>query len=306
MKKILSTARFFAKASPFKELTVSAARGMATLSQYKYETLRVSSPKEFVYHVEINRPEKRNAMNLPFWKEMVTCFEQISLDPDCRSIVFSGAGKMFSAGIDIQALTGTMSPSESDDVGRKAFRLRSVVPKFQDSFTALEKCLKPVIIAVHSGCIGAGINLICAGDIRYCSQDAWFQVKELELGIVADVGVLQRLPKIVGNDSLVRELCYTARQMKADEAKELGLVSRVFPDHQSLLAGAIETAEIIVSKSPVAVQGTKLSLLFARDHSVPDSLNQVALLNQGLLQGEDVLKAVAAMMTKEKPIFSKL
>lgn len=278
----------------------------SSLSQYKYETLKVSSPTEFVYHVEINRPEKRNAMNLPFWKEMVLCFDQISTDPDCRSIVFSGAGKMFSAGIDIQALTSAVGDAEGDDVARKAFRLRSVVPGFQDSFTALEKCPKPVIIAVHNGCIGAGINLICAGDIRYCTQDAWFQVKEIELGIVADVGVLQRMPKIVGNDSLVRELCYTARQLKADEAKQLGLVSRVFPDHASLLAGALETAGEIASKSPVAIQGTKLALIYSRDHSVAESLNHVGLMNQALLQGEDVTKAVTAWITKEKPTFSKL
>lgn len=289
-----------------KAVYANTTGAMSTLSQYNFETLKVSSPKEFVYHVEINRPDKRNAMNIPFWKEMVLCFEKISSDPDCRSVVFSGAGKMFTAGIDIQALSSGFMSVESDDVARKGIQTRSIISKYQESFTVLEKCPKPVIVAIHNGCIGAGVDLISAADIRYCTQDAWFQVKEVDLAIVADVGTLQRFPKIVGNDSLVRELCYTARQMKADEAKSIGLVSRVFPDHESLLAGALETAAVIASKSPVAVQGTKMALIYARDHSVSESLNHVSLLNQTFLQSEDVIKAVGAMMTKEKPVFSKL
>ncbi|OXB51870.1 hypothetical protein ASZ78_007018, partial [Callipepla squamata] len=146
----------------------------------------------------------------------------------------------------------------------------------------LEKCPKPVIAAVHGACIGGGVDLVSACDIRYCSQDAWFQVKtdsvspnatqEVDIGLAADVGTLQRLPKIVGSQSLVNELAFTARKMMAPEAQSCGLVSRVFPDKAALLQGALELAAAIAARSPVAVQGTKVNLLYSRDHSVPDSL----------------------------------
>lgn len=299
--------------SMFKSVVIHRKLGMTlqrtiTLSAYKFETLNVTEPSEFVYHVEINRPEKRNAMDKTFWSEMVTCFSDISVDSNCRSVVFSGAGKIFTAGIDLQSLAAviTSGPAADADIGRKAFHLRNVISNFQDSFTVLEKCCKPVVVAVHGACVGAGVDLICACDIRYCTADAWFQVKEVDVGIVADVGTLQRLPKIVGNDSLVRELCYTARQMNADEAHSVGLVSRVLPDKDAMLKVALETAATIASKSPVAVQGTKMSLVYSRDHSVPESLHQVATLNQSLLQSEDVMKAAAAVINKEKPVFAKL
>jgi len=148
--------------------------------------------------------------------------------------------------------------------------------------------------------------LICACDIRYCSDDAWFQIKEVDLGLAADVGTLQRFPKIVGNDSLVRELCFTARVFKADEAKDMGLVSRTFSDREKMIASAVEVATLIASKSPVAMQGTKEALVYARDHSVDESLRQIRTVNQTYLQSEDVIKSVTAMMTKEQAVFAKL
>jgi delta(3,5)-delta(2,4)-dienoyl-CoA isomerase len=257
--------------------------------------------------VELNRPEKRNAMNKAFWSEMVTCFNKISTDSSCRAVVLSGSGKIFTAGIDLQSLAGEILQGGDDlDVGRKAFFIGKMVPAFQESFTVLEKCTKPVFAAIHGACVGGGIDMISACDIRYCTQDAWFQVKEVDIGIIADVGTLQRFPKIVGNDSLVRELCYTARQLKADEALSVGLVSRVLPDKETMLAAAMETAKLIASKSPVAVQGTKISLVYSRDHSVPDGLAQVATMNQAFLQSEDVIKAATAAMTKQPVTFSKL
>jgi len=281
-------------------------RSMASLSDYTFQALKVTSPSEFVYHIEINRPEKRNAMNKAFWEEMVVCFNKVAVDPDCRAVVFSGAGKMFTAGIDLQAVTADLMPNPELDVTRKAFALKNTIAKFQESFTVIEKCPKPVIAAIHSACIGAGVDLICACDIRYCTTDAWFQVKEVDLGIVADVGTLQRFPKIVGNESLVRELCFTGRELKADEAKSFGLVSKVYPEKDAMVTDALRVAAEIASKSPVTVQGIKESLVYARDHSVDESLLQVRSLNQCLLQGEDTVKAVTGMMTKEKPVFAKL
>jgi len=280
---------------------------MSSLADYKYETLNVSSPNEYVYQVEINRPEKLNAMNRAFWREMVECFNQIDGDKDCRAIVVTGSGRLFTAGIDIQDLAGVLMGNDEEDVGRKAFNLiKGTIPQFQESFTSIEKCTKPVIAAVHNACIGGGIDLITACDIRYCTSDAWFQVKEVDVGLAADVGTLQRLPKVVGNDSLVRELCYTARKMYAQEALQFGLVSRIFENKEDMVKSAIELATDISSKSPVAVQGTKVNLVYSRDHSVREGLEYVAQWNMSMLQSEDLIKAAMASMQKQKAKFSKL
>ncbi|XP_033735841.1 delta(3,5)-Delta(2,4)-dienoyl-CoA isomerase, mitochondrial-like isoform X2 [Pecten maximus] len=275
-------------------------------SKYNFETLKVTQPKEFVAHVELNRPKRLNAMNKAFWSEMKHCFHQLNSDSDCRVIVLSGAGRVFTAGLDLTD-TGSVSAKESGlDTSRKAFAIRKKLADYQDTFTAIEQCTKPVIAAVHNACIGGGIDMTSACDIRYATQDSFFQIKEVDIGVAADVGTLQRFPKIVGNDSLVRELTYTARRFNSDEAKEIGFVSRVFPDKNSMMAGAMETAELIASKSPVAVQGSKVSLVYSRDHSVREGLEHVVLWNQGMLQSEDVMKAIMAGMQKKTAKFSKL
>ncbi|KXJ12590.1 Delta(3,5)-Delta(2,4)-dienoyl-CoA isomerase, mitochondrial [Exaiptasia diaphana] len=157
---------------------------------------------------------------------MRECFSKISSDADCRAVVLTGAGKIFTAGLDLMEMAGVLMQSTGgdQDISRKAAKLRDVVLQYQESFTVIDKCSKPVIAAIHSACVGGGVDMICACDIRLCSADAWFQVKEVELGLAADVGTLQRLPKIIGNESLVRELCYTARRFLAHEAKDAGLV----------------------------------------------------------------------------------
>ncbi|XP_048355195.1 delta(3,5)-Delta(2,4)-dienoyl-CoA isomerase, mitochondrial [Sphaerodactylus townsendi] len=194
-----------------------------------YETLKVERVREKVLHVEINRPEKRNAMNSAFWREMVECFNKISQDSECHAVVISGAGKMFTAGIDLMEMGSVFVMMEGDDTARKAWNVRKKIREYQETFTVLEKCPKPVIVAVHGACIGGGVNLIAACDIRYCTQDAWFQVKEVDIGLAADVGALQRLPHIIGNRSLVNELAFTARKLMAPEAESCGLVGYVCP-----------------------------------------------------------------------------
>eukprot|EP00004_Rigifila_ramosa_P014010 TRINITY_DN3148_c0_g1_i4.p1 TRINITY_DN3148_c0_g1~~TRINITY_DN3148_c0_g1_i4.p1 ORF type:complete len:211 (+),score=56.96 TRINITY_DN3148_c0_g1_i4:264-896(+) len=210
-------------------------------------------------------------------------------------------------------MSGEVLPSndgaagEEPDVARKAFRQRTTVLDFQDSFTAIEKCCKPVIAAVHGGCIGGGVDLITACDIRFCTTDAYFVVKEVDIALAADVGTLQRLPKIVGNDSLVRELCYTARKMPSDEALRFGLVSRVVDTRDACIAAAVETASLIASKSPIGIVGTKINLNFSRDHSTASSLDYVATWNMAMLQTEDLPKAAAASLARGEPAaFAKL
>ncbi|XP_067412823.1 delta(3,5)-Delta(2,4)-dienoyl-CoA isomerase, mitochondrial isoform X2 [Emydura macquarii macquarii] len=287
---------------------MSSASGQPHAS-HSYETLKVSRVREKVFHVELNRPDKRNAMNSVFWREMVECFNKIAQDSECHAVVVSGAGKLFSAGIDLVEMGSVFMMVEGDDMARKAWNMRKKIREHQESFSVLEKCSKPVIAAVHGGCIGGGIDLISACDIRYCTQDAWFQVKEVDIGLAADVGTLQRLPRIIGNQSLVNELAFTARKMMAPEAESSGLVSRVFQDKQAMLEGAFELAADIAGKSPVAVQGTKINILYSRDHSVPEGLRYIATWNMSMLQTEDILKSAQAALEKKSPkdvVYSKL
>ncbi|XP_041354116.1 delta(3,5)-Delta(2,4)-dienoyl-CoA isomerase, mitochondrial-like isoform X2 [Gigantopelta aegis] len=280
---------------------------MCSAETPKFETLQLTRPREFVVQVELSRPEKRNAMNTAFWREMVECFNYLSDDTDCRVVVVSAAGKMFTAGIDLTDLDGLVGTLQSKmDVGRKAFVAKKTIKAYQETFSVIEKCPKPVIAAIHNACIGGGIDMTSACDIRYCSQDAWFQIKEIDVGLAADVGTLQRFPKIVGNDSLTRELAYTARKFYADEAKQMGFISRIFPDKETMVQSALDVASLIASKSPVAVQGTKVSLVFSRDHSVPEGLEHIAMWNQAMLQSEDLMKAAMAQVQKKKATFSKL
>ncbi|XP_051018768.1 LOW QUALITY PROTEIN: delta(3,5)-Delta(2,4)-dienoyl-CoA isomerase, mitochondrial [Acomys russatus] len=275
-------------------------------SDHNYETIQVTSAHKHVLHVELSRPEKRNALNKAFWRELVECFQKISKDSDCRAVVISGAGKMFTSGIDLMDAAPDIMQPKGDDGARIAWYLRNLICQYQKTFTVIEKCPKPVIAAVHGGCIGAGVDLISACDIRYCAQDAFFQVKEVDVGLAADVGTLQRLPKIMGNQSLVNELVFTARKLMADEALDSGLVSRVFPDKDAMLNAAFALAADISSKSPVAVQVSKVNLIYSRNHSVDESLDYMATWNMSMLQTQDIVKAVQATMEKKDATFSKL
>nr|KAF6289889.1 enoyl-CoA hydratase 1 [Pipistrellus kuhlii] len=240
---------------------------------------------------------------------MVECFNKIAQDADCRAVVISGEGKMFTSGIDLVDMASDLLQPHGDDVARISWYLRNLISRYQETFSVIEKCPKPVIAAIHGGCIGGGVDLVTACDIRYCAQDAFFQVKEVDVGLAADVGTLQRLPRVIGNQSLVNELAFTARKMMADEALSSGLVSRIFPDKDVMLDAAFNLAAEISSKSPVAVQGTKINLLYSRDHSVAEGLNFMSSWNMSMLQTQDIVKSVQAAMEKKelKSItFSKL
>ncbi|XP_047692615.1 delta(3,5)-Delta(2,4)-dienoyl-CoA isomerase, mitochondrial [Prionailurus viverrinus] len=276
---------------------------------HSYESLRVTAAQKHILHVQLNRPEKRNAINRACWREMVECFSKIAQDPDCRAVVISGAGKLFTSGIDLMDIASDILQPQGDDVARISWQLRNLISRCQESFNVIEKCPKPVIAAIHGACVGAGVDLVTACDIRYCAQDAFFQVKEVDIGLAADVGTLQRLPKVIGNQSLVNELAFTSRKMMADEALGSGLVSRVFPNKEDMLEAAFTLAEEISTKSPVAVQSTKVNLIYSRNHSVAESLNYMATWNMSMLQTQDIVKSVQATLEKKdlKSVnFSKL
>merc|ERR550539_28572 len=172
------------------------------------------------------------------------------------------------------------------------------IRNLQDQFTMIEKCRKPVIGCVHNACVGAGVDLITAVDIRLCTDDSWFCVKEVDMGLAADVGTLQRLPKVIGNQSLVNELCLTARKLKSEEAERCGLVSRLYSDKEAMMDSALDMAKQIAAKSPVAVQGTKIHLNYSREHTVEEGLKYISTWNMSMLQSEDLMKSAMAAMDK--------
>ncbi|XP_078484522.1 delta(3,5)-Delta(2,4)-dienoyl-CoA isomerase, mitochondrial-like isoform X1 [Ciona intestinalis] len=288
---------------------INSTKAMSSfVDSYKFETLAVSSPKTNVLHIEFNRPEKMNTMTTGMWQEMVECFNKASIDENVRSIVLSGRGKLYTAGLDLVEAASSLAPS-GNDVAREAFRMYKFIGLAQESCSAIEKCMKPVITAVHNGCLGGGMDVISACDIRLCDKDAYFSVKEVDVGLAADMGSLQRLPRILGNDSLIRDLCFTGRKMKSDEAKSCGLVSTVYEDKEKMMEGAFELAELIATKSPVAVQSIKVSLNYGRNHSVNSGLEHIRSWNAAMLQTEDIMKSAQALMMKKTPAdvkYSKL
>lgn len=254
-----------------------------------------------IAHVQINRPEKINAMNAAFWSEIIDIFQWADDTDEVRVVVLSGAGKHFSSGIDLMMLA-SVANELGKDVGRNARLLRRKILQLQASFTAVDKCRKPVLAAIQGYCLGGAIDLISACDMRYAAQDAQFSIREIDMGMAADVGTLQRLPRIIG-DGMMRELAYTGRTVGAEEAQRIGLVNRTFADAAGLLEGVFAIAREIAGKSPIAIAGTKEMITYMRDHSIADGLEHVAIWNAAMLQSADLKLAMAAQMAKQKPRF---
>ena len=239
------------------------------------------------------RPEKSNAMNRPMWSELRATMRYLDALPAARVIVLTGAGKNFTAGIDLDMLMSIGGRQTERCPARMRENLRLSILDLQDVISSLDQCRKPVLAAIHGACVGGGVDLVTAADMRYCTADARFIVKEIDLGLVADVGTLQRLPKVIG-DGMARELAYTARPVDGAEAKEIGLVNRCYPTRDAMLAGVREIAKAMAAKSPLAMRGTKEMIRYTRDHTVSDSLNMMAIWNAALLVSEDLTEAFAA------------
>ena len=198
-----------------------------------------------VAHLAINRPEKANSLHQEAWAEMREALLQCDKNPEVRALILSGNGdKIFCAGIDLTMLMSTNELVQDNCEGRKREKFRNFLLDFQDILSTFEKISKPVLSAIHGGCIGGGVDIVCATDMRYCTADAYFTIKEIDLGMVADLGTLQRLPKLI-SDGLTRELAYTGRKMMAAEAAHCGLVNRVFENKDVMLAEVTKIAEMI-------------------------------------------------------------
>jgi enoyl-CoA hydratase len=264
-------------------------------------TIRVELA-EHVAELRLNRPERSNAINAPMWQELRAALNWADAEPAVRVVVLAGEGRNFCAGIDLSLLAGVDAGLPKGDSGRRHEALRRLILDLQDCLGAVERCRKPVLAAIQGACIGAGVDLACCCDMRYAAADAQFSVREIDLGMVADVGTLQRLPRLVA-DGYARELAYTGRNVDAAEASRHGFVNAVFETPQALLAGAGELARAIAAKSPLAIRGTKEMLNYGRDHSVADGLNYVATWNAAMLLGADLDEAGRALRERRSPRF---
>ena len=263
-----------------------------------------------VAHLQLKRPEALNSMTREFWMELPEIVRGIDAEGSARAIVLSSTGKHFSAGMDLAVFaSGAGAPPKqeglSTEAGRQRAYLRETVLMLQDSFTCLEKARMPVLAAIQGGCIGGAVDMVSACDLRYATADAFFCVQEINIGMTADVGTLQRLPKIIP-DGIAREMAYRGHRLPADRAYQVGLVNEVFADHESLVAGVLEIAHEIASKSPLAMYGSKQMLTYARDHSVDDALNYIATWQTGMFQPADMLESFGAKSDKRDADFDDL
>lgn len=272
------------------------------MAEYKTLKIHQTNPNSSVFYLYLNRPSHRNSLSREFFDEFPKALKSLDENPNVNVIILAAAGTHFCSGIDIKTLT---SFKQSSDRGRSSERFRREIKYLQSAITALEECRKPVIAGIHGACIGAGIDIITACDIRYCTEDAFFSVREVDLAVTADLGTLQRLPGIVGYGNAV-ELALTARKFSGLEAKEMGLVSRVFGSKDDLDGFVARIAEEIAAKSPLAITGTKAVLLKSKDMSLDQGLDYVATWNSAMLFSDDLKEATSAFFQKRKPVFSKL
>lgn len=266
------------------------------------------SISENVAHIQMKRPDAFNSMVPSFWSDLPLIVREIDSAGSARAIVISSTGRHFCAGMDLSVFTGGGGLGEATDAteaGRRRAHLWMLVQHLQDSFTALEQARMPVLCAIQGGCIGGAVDMVSAADMRYCSADAFFCVQEINIGMTADVGTLQRLPKIIP-EGVARELAFTGDRMPAQRAYECGLVNQVFDDHESLVDGTLEIAARIASKSPLAVWGTKEMVNFTRDHTVADSLRYMAGWQAGMFQPGDMIEEFGAKADKRDAVFEAI
>ncbi len=269
----------------------------------KYEVFEIEK-KDHVAWLFMNRPEKRNAVGKIFFNEILEVMGELEEDDDVRVVVLAGRGKCFTAGTDLFDLFSEVPGiAERGVMGRKRYNLVKFIIDGQESISVFDKFRKPVIAAVHNYCIGAGVDIITACDIRLATEDALFSVREARLGVVADVGTLQRLPRIVG-EGYAKELTYTTKDISAKRANEIGLVNEVYKDIDALYAGAEAIAKEIAEQSPLAVMSAKEVMNYCRDKSVADGLNYVAQRSANILPSEDIFEALQAFTEKRKPNFT--
>lgn len=273
---------------------------MTEASPPTFETVAIEQQGAIAW-VRLDRPQQANALDLRMWAELPQAMDWLATQRSVRAIVLCGNGKHFTGGIDISVIQW-LSQFVKDP--KRQTRGHEEVLKFiesaQDAFTAVERNPVPVIAAIHGACIGGGVDLIAACDMRICAADAKFSIKEVDLAVVPDVGTLQRLRHVIGYSAMT-ELTYTAESFGADRARELGLVSRVCADHDELMKAAQSLAETVAAKPPTTTRGIKRNLLWSREHNVKDGLEYASIWNTAMLLGEDLQEAISAYIEKRAP-----
>ena len=259
-----------------------------------------------IAHIVLNRPEAFNAMPRPFWNELPAIVHDISDNAKARVIVISSTGKHFTAGMDISVFTdGDGVSAQGGDQYTRAESFRQFVLTLQGTFNCLDNARVPVIAAIQGGCIGAGVDMTSACDIRFCTEDAFFQIAEINIGMTADVGTFPRLCKLIP-EGWVRELAYSGRRLPAEKAKAIGLVNETFATQEAMLVHVLELAREIAEKAPVAVAGSKRMINHARDHSIADGLDYIATWQAGMFSPPHMMEAFAAKAQKRAPEFPNL
>jgi enoyl-CoA hydratase len=258
---------------------------------------------DHVAHLVMNRPGELNTMHPTFWRELDELLTQIHREGTARALVISSTGKHFSAGMSLQTFAGAIQMDDQSPEGRAA--IFDLLTDMQATFTKIENLRIPVICAIQGGCIGGAVDMVTAACIRYASADAFFCIQEINIGMVADVGTLQRLPKLIPF-AVVKEMAYTGRRLPAARAMAYGLVNEVFDTAEATLAAALQCAKEIAAKPPVAIWGTKQAVTYARDHSVEDSLRQMGWLQGAVWSNAHVREAIAAMKDQRAGDFSPL
>ena len=262
---------------------------------------------DHVAHIKLNRPDKLNAMNRAFWHELPAIVADINDNARARCIVISSTGKHFSAGMDLSVFTdgSSMISAPAMDHAIRGEALRRHIKHLQETFSCLEQARMPVLAAIQGGCIGGAVDLTSACDIRYATADAFFCIQEINIGITADVGTFPRLCKLMP-EGQVRELAYTGRRMPAARAQAIGLVNEVYPDHAAMMKAVMATAHEIASKNPVAVSGSKVMINYARDHSIDDALDYIAVWQTGMLAREHMKEAFESQAQKRPAKYPNL
>ena len=256
-----------------------------------------------IAHLVLNRPEAMNTMNATFWRELDGVLDQIHHGGQTRVLLLSSTGKHFSAGMALEVFSGGVEMDDQSPEGRAA--MLDTIGALQATFTKLESLRIPVLAAIQGGCIGGAVDMVTACCLRYATADAFFCIQEINIGMVADVGTLQRLPKLIP-EAVAKELAYTGRRLPAARAMALGLVNEVFDTPEAMMAGVMQIAREIASKPPVAIWGTKQAIHYTRDHSVADALQQMGWLQSAIWSNRHVREAVTAMKEKRAGEFPDL
>ena len=258
---------------------------------------------DHIAHLVLNRPERLNTMDPTFWRELDGLLATLHQAGTARVLVVSSTGKHFSAGMALDTFAGAVQMDDQSPEGRAA--ICDLLAGMQATFTRLETLRMPVVVAIQGGCIGGAVDMVTAGCLRYASADAFFCVQEINIGMVADVGTLQRLPKLVPF-AVAKEMAYTGRRLPASQALAYGLVNAVLDTPEAALAAALACAREIASKPPVAIWGTKQALHYARDHSVADSLQQMGWLQGTIWSNAHVRESITALQAKRAGEFPPL